>query len=518
VQLLSPALRVSNRRMAAGGGPEGDIFGPRPEETSDNEDFSMFQFNMTQQTGSGEPKSGFYTSPQPIAQLNNATSSNSTSKEHDPNVVRVREYPLDHKGPFVVFIKEKNSPLAHVTISIRINETFKNDVKSLVRMNRSKIRVELTSAKVANEVLKCQFLGGYITYIPAESVEIDGVVNLEHGINMNDIVENGTGKFSHPLVPSVKVIQAFRFRRLVREVDQVRTYENTETIRVTFSGTALPRWLCLHGLLVRVRMYNPKLMSCEKCLGDHHTSKHCTTGIRCLKCKGAHETTGCPDLSVWCSHCHENVKHDSKEDCPTYFARTQKLIGAVKKTSRKSYSEAVRQANQTTTENRYSMLNPNESEVTQGTQGSSQIKFPRMPRNYVPNNPFVFGKRKRLHSPENQQSNQFQFTTPVMPNPPAANPEKRKTNSNRKPNNHTTSFSQPASSSNADNFAFLNPNFLRQQLVSLVATFDISPPARAMIEMLISFLVEMLWPKFTSFISQNTGNTASSNQNPFRGG
>jgi hypothetical protein len=44
----------------------------------------------------------------------------------------------------------------------------------------------LISAKVANEVLTAQVLGGYYSYLTAESVEIDGVINLEKNIDMND--------------------------------------------------------------------------------------------------------------------------------------------------------------------------------------------------------------------------------------------------------------------------------------------------------------------------------------------
>jgi hypothetical protein len=232
--------------MAASGGLIGDFTSDNHAGTSNDGDFLMSHSNPPQQSRSGERKSGFYDYTRPILQQN-LESANTDSNESQSNVSRIRLYPIDHQGPFIVFIKEKNSPLAHITIAKRMSETFKNAVKSLTRMSRSKIRIELISAKVANEVLKAQFLCGYLTYIPAESVEIDGVINLEKSIDMNDIIQNGIGKFSHPLVPSVRIVQAFRFRRFVGEKDKVKTYEDTETIKVTFAGTALPRWVCIHG-------------------------------------------------------------------------------------------------------------------------------------------------------------------------------------------------------------------------------------------------------------------------------
>jgi hypothetical protein len=84
----------------------------------------------------------------------------------------VREYPLNHKGPFVVFAKQKTggASLAQITISKRANEAFKG-FKGLLKVNQVKIRIELSSATVANQVMKSEFLKIYRTYISVESVE-----------------------------------------------------------------------------------------------------------------------------------------------------------------------------------------------------------------------------------------------------------------------------------------------------------------------------------------------------------
>jgi hypothetical protein len=512
--------KSAETRMAASGGLIGDFASDNHVATSINNEFLM-SHSLPQQSASNEPKSGFYDYTRSVLNQISTEQINITPNDSNTtNVSRIRLYPLDHKGPYLVFIKEKNSPLAHITISKRINESFKNAVKTLTRVSRSKIRVELNTAKVANELLIAPFLGGYLTYIPAESVEIDGIINLEKNIDMKDITDNGYGKFSHPLVPPVKIVQAFRFRRFVGETGEVekeKVYEDTETIRVTFMGTALPRWVCIHGLLVRVKMYNPKLMSCTKCLGDHHTAKHCTTGERCMKCKGFHGTKVCPDLSVWCPHCKKNVTHDSKEDCPTFFVRTRELITGMKKSSKKSYAEAVRQAEiNTQVHNQFSILTPNDSDnVQQSTEGSSQIKFPRVPRNHNSDKSFVFGKRQRTRSPEIFNTNHFS-NSQNMPPPPntgtATMNQRKKIVKDSKNVKHTP---PPPQFNYFNAFSGITSSFITQQILSFLATFDLNTSTRSMAEMVIPFLVEMLWPKFSKFMSNFSGTTASSNQNSF---
>jgi hypothetical protein len=109
----------------------------------------------------------------------------------------------------VVFVNEKAdcALLAHINISKRINESF-SGVKNLVKINHVKIWVELSTAVAVNGVLKAKFLKIYRVYIAAESVELDGVDIMERDFNLDDLKESGSGKFSHPLVPEAKIVDA----------------------------------------------------------------------------------------------------------------------------------------------------------------------------------------------------------------------------------------------------------------------------------------------------------------------
>jgi hypothetical protein len=83
---------------------------------------------------SGEPKSGFYDYTRSVLQ-HNLESANTVSNVSQSSVSRIRSYPLYHKSPFIVFVKEKTSPLAHITIAKRMSETIKISVKSLTRVS-----------------------------------------------------------------------------------------------------------------------------------------------------------------------------------------------------------------------------------------------------------------------------------------------------------------------------------------------------------------------------------------------
>jgi hypothetical protein len=64
----------------------------------------------------------------------------------------------------------------------------------------------------------------------------------------------------------------YRIHRTLTQAGGKNKYDDANMMtRVTFSGTALPRLVLIHGLRVAVRLYSPKLMSCKHFLGDHHT-------------------------------------------------------------------------------------------------------------------------------------------------------------------------------------------------------------------------------------------------------
>jgi hypothetical protein len=49
------------------------------------------------------------------------------------------------------------------------------------------------------------------------------------------------GKFSQPLIPAAKIEDVYRIRKTLTQAGGENNYEDTNMVRVTSSGTALPR-------------------------------------------------------------------------------------------------------------------------------------------------------------------------------------------------------------------------------------------------------------------------------------
>lgn len=415
--------------------------------------------------------------------------------DHDYQLAtpREREYPEGHKGPFVIFIKEKNSPLSHITISQRLNEKFRGKIKSLVKVHRSKIRLEVSDRTIVGQVLKEPLLSGYHVYIPAENVEIDGLIYLEESADLNDIIKNGYGKFSHPNVPMVKVTNAYRFRRQKRQSQNSSPeYENTEAVRISFQGTALPRWLLIHNLLIPVKLYFPKLMSCKTCMGDHHTSKYCTTKNTCLKCKGNHTTSECPQKTPWCPHCRKEVSHESREDCDAFFARSRKLVNQAKQKSRKSYADAVRQT--VPTANSFSRLMTNEEDDDSDDHFDRQDETTNK-RKKVTKTQNIVQKKKRSGLLDGDKEFWANLTPTTSHNSPSvsqntSNKNIKKTMNYEKNNNNVTQWFEKAA-------------------IAFIASIGIPEPLNSIIIAFLMPLIREWLPKLSNFLSTFFGNMSS---------
>jgi hypothetical protein len=434
---------------------------------------------------------------------------NKHNEDEDPEFVlnkppRAREYPPGHKGPYVVFIKEKESPLSHISISQRVNEKFRGKVKSLVKVHKSKIRVELIDGATASEVLKANFLGGYRVYIPAETVEIDGIINLEEDCNLIDLVKNGFGKFSNPGVPMVKVTHAYRFRKLKSKStsnpeagENEQEYENTSAVRVSFQGTALPRWLTIHNLLIPVRMYIPKLMSCKTCMGDHHTSKHCTSLKKCLKCKDNHSTIECPQKTPWCPHCKKELTHEAKEDCPAFFARTQKLKNKTKQLSKKSYADALRQV--VPTANSFEVLqNPLEGYSNDFVQVQNVIPLQKRRKTLETSSHLKKNGGKRPRSEKSSSESEEEIWNSMKPRPSQNKPQS--TDSKPKQKKRTNS-----KRNNTENVTNMFDKAIKDFLVSLC----IPEPFNSLLIAFVMPLVKNWMSKLSKFLSTFFGNVSS---------
>ena len=117
--------------------------------------------------------------------MNNADDNNTpktttaTSPAIDHASKRIRLYPAGHKEPFYVYIRaRKDHPLRHISISKHLFTKFpRGTVKRITQMNNFKLRVELSTAAAANELVQCSdsMFEPYRVYIAAEQVKVEGI-------------------------------------------------------------------------------------------------------------------------------------------------------------------------------------------------------------------------------------------------------------------------------------------------------------------------------------------------------
>lgn len=233
---------------------------------------------------------------------------------------RVRKY-LEGPGErWVVFFRPKSKPLNAMRIS---DDLWKNylDVTNVTKLHRNKIKVTVNNPKEANRIVSDpRFTIEYRVWIPARSVEIDGVVTEEE-LSMDQIRE-GNGVFKRRNLPAVKVLEVSQLRT-TEGVGESKKFVPSNSYRVTFEGTALQDFLEVSGLLrLPVRLYVPKVMSCSNCQKLGHTKAYCSNKTICAKCGGKHKEDLCQQVPVRCLICG-GTPHDTRA-CPKYSERSEK--------------------------------------------------------------------------------------------------------------------------------------------------------------------------------------------------
>jgi hypothetical protein len=300
-------------------------------------------------------------------------SSQASSNEETNEVVfsRIREYPADFEGRFIVFIREWKVRLPQVSISRHLCNTYKTSIVNVETVHKQKMRVETTNAFTANLIIRDIALKDFRVSIPADSVEVNGVISIDKSLKVNELVGYGAGMFSQPSLPRVNIIDAYRMRRNFAKSDGTTGQEESDMVRVTFEGTALPKSVVIYGLRVPVRLYNPKLMFCNNCQGFNHTAKYCTSSQKCAKCGGQHETATCQQNNR-CLYCPDNAVHE-KKDCPTVKKKAENLKNRVKSRSRQAYSSLLKSAD-IVHENPYNSLSDESDDDGEIGEGLSYAK------------------------------------------------------------------------------------------------------------------------------------------------
>lgn len=230
---------------------------------------------------------------------------------------RVRLYNAKAKGPFTVWIREKNGDLTYpLRLSKYINVRYKSTI-NCVKKN-GKMRVMLTNIQEANALVTDDTLSGEFSLnIPAEHVEVEGAIDwfeLCDLDNVNELETAGIGKFNNAALQHCKIVHAERLAKRT----QGSELSCTNTVKVVFEGQVLPNYVEIYGLRVRVRPFHQKPMFCDRCQQFGHTSRDCRRKQKCASCGKEHATANCVSHSNTCYFCQMDTQH-GKNECP-YFA------------------------------------------------------------------------------------------------------------------------------------------------------------------------------------------------------
>jgi hypothetical protein len=416
--------------------------------------------------------SGASSQPIPTNSKSNQVNNNGEGKS-----TRTRVYPTDYKGRFTVYIRESEVPLSPVAISKYLCNEYNSKILEITKVHKFKIRVEASDANTANGLVKdANLTKKYRVSIPADEVEINGVVDLPD-VDPRDLVESGHGLFTHPEVPRVKIVHAFRLQKATLNQKGETVFKNSDLVRVTFSGKALPKKVVIFGLRADVRMFIPRMMHCDKCLGYNHTSKYCSSPSRCAKCGERHETASCQSQQIKCFRCGADGGHTNGEICPTLLKRSEKLEKKVNIKSKKAYTAMRREVNGVQDDNYYSSLSEESGEEDE-----------------IPWSQVAAGARPKRPRPSGKKSKEPPAKKLTVANPPKPDPQNKREHKKRSSQNANRVEQQPTE---------LAPwaVSLRARAFNFVESFELSQFWEKIVLDILGQLLDNVLPRISSIVS-----------------
>ena len=286
---------------------------------------------------------------------------------------RVKVYPEGSNGPWVVFFRPKGKALNIMQISKDLVKHF-SAVTEIFKVRPNKLRVTVSCLKQANAIAGFElFTREYRVYVPARVVEIDGVVT-DAGLTVEDVLKFGSGRFKNSNIQPVKILDCKHLHSVSFDNGEKR-YTPSDSLRVTFAGSALPSFIDVNRVRLPVRLFVPRVMHCLRCKQLGHTATHCSNKIRCGKCGENHEDSTCSKDTARCLYCGETPHELSS--CPAYKLRGEKIKRSLKERSKRTFAEMLKKtaATDQTSPNIFEVLPIDESENDDPFEGSSGYSF-----------------------------------------------------------------------------------------------------------------------------------------------
>lgn len=263
-----------------------------------------------------------------------AAAGNSTSSEASAQLrAHVRQFPKGYSGTMEVWIRSVDGlKLPCVTIQQLLNTQFKS-IASIIP-DRNKISVIFGDRNEANYLVREQIFTGAVISIPSKCiVDVDGAIRADDLVgldHLNDLVVNGVGLFGSTDLRPCRILNAVAVTRT--NDSGVRVWTNT--VKITFEGNLVPKYVAIDKLRIPTRLFHKKPMFCDKCQTHGHTAKFCRRQTICARCNCNHSTADCSNPAVNKSLCPRCAKQhsDSRSSC-SYFQQVAKDFKTAQLTS-----------------------------------------------------------------------------------------------------------------------------------------------------------------------------------------
>lgn len=173
--------------------------------------------------------------------VNSVSSSISTSTT-DSSSKRIRQYPIGHRGPYIVHIRSDNQKkINHSYVSNYLFQS-RNGIKVCEKVTPYLCEVECKNIAVANEIPKDKNLSKYSVYIPGNQVEVEGVIYYPSLNDTSDLLNGDTYGFHVTSGNKINIVDVLRLN--CKRSDK-KTLVPTPLVKVTFKGKQLPNCIIM---------------------------------------------------------------------------------------------------------------------------------------------------------------------------------------------------------------------------------------------------------------------------------